>query len=66
MSFVDAMFESQSGFSTTGATVISDLEDPRRVPHCILFWRSGRAFWTVWRRCAVLSSSSDTGLPVKR
>ncbi len=27
MSFVDAMFESQSGFSTTGATVISDLEE---------------------------------------
>lgn len=44
MSFVDAMFESQSGFSTTGATVISDLEDPARVPHCILFWRSSTHF----------------------
>jgi trk system potassium uptake protein TrkH len=42
--FVDALFESQSGFSTTGATVISDLEDPRRVPRCILFWRSSTHF----------------------
>ena len=44
MSFVDALFESQSGFSTTGATVISNLEDPRLVPHCILFWRSSTHF----------------------
>lgn len=42
--FVDALFESQSGFSTTGATVISDLEDPRLVPRCILFWRSSTHF----------------------
>lgn len=40
MGFFDSLFESQSGFSTTGATVISNLEDPRLVPHCILFWRS--------------------------
>jgi len=40
MSLPDSLFESQSGFSTTGATVISNLEDPRLVPHCILFWRS--------------------------
>jgi trk system potassium uptake protein TrkH len=44
MSFVDAMFEAQSGFSTTGATVICDLEDPHLVPHCILFWRSSTHF----------------------
>ncbi len=42
ITFVEAMFESQSGFSTTGATILTDLEDPRMVPHCILFWRS----WT--------------------
>jgi len=36
MTFIDAMFESQSGFSTTGATVISDVES---MPRCILFWR---------------------------
>ncbi len=44
MSFIDAMFESQSGFSTTGATVISELEDPQLVPRCILFWRSSTHF----------------------
>ncbi len=44
MSLMDAMFEAQSGFSTTGATVICDLEDPYLVPHCILFWRSSTHF----------------------
>ena len=44
MTFVDSMFESQSGFSTTGATVLSDLEDPVLVPRCILFWRSSTHF----------------------
>ncbi|WP_147871787.1 TrkH family potassium uptake protein [Stieleria maiorica] len=42
ITFIEAMFESQSGFSTTGATVLTDLENPTAVPHCILFWRS----WT--------------------
>lgn len=42
VTFVEAMFESQSGFSTTGATILTDLESPDSVPHCILFWRS----WT--------------------
>ncbi len=42
VTFVEAMFESQSGFSTTGATILTDLESPELVPHCILFWRS----WT--------------------
>lgn len=44
MGLVDSLFESQSGFSTTGATVISDLEDPVLVPHGILFWRSSTHF----------------------
>jgi len=50
MSFVDAMFEAQSGFSTTGATVLTDLEvheDPAQppvIPRCILFWRSSTHF----------------------
>lgn len=44
MSVVDAMFEAQSGFSTTGATVITDLEDPALIPRCILFWRSSTHF----------------------
>ncbi|TWU19692.1 TrkH family potassium uptake protein [Allorhodopirellula heiligendammensis] len=42
ITFIESMFESQSGFSTTGATVLTDLDTPGLVPHCILFWRS----WT--------------------
>ena len=42
ITFIEAMFESQSGFSTTGATVLTDLESAEAVPRCILFWRS----WT--------------------
>jgi trk/ktr system potassium uptake protein len=44
MNFVDAIFESQSGFSTTGATVLTQLQDPDLVPRCILFWRSSTHF----------------------
>ncbi len=44
MGIADCLFESQSGFSTTGATVIADLEDPELVPHCVLFWRSSTHF----------------------
>lgn len=36
----DALFESISGFTTTGASVLRDLEDPQLVPRSILFWRS--------------------------
>ncbi len=39
MSLCDALFESQSGFSTTGATVFSEVERPGLMPRCILFWR---------------------------
>ncbi|MCC9600830.1 TrkH family potassium uptake protein [Stieleria sp. JC731] len=42
ITFIEAMFEAQAGFSTTGATILTDLETPDVVPHCILFWRS----WT--------------------
>lgn len=44
MTVIDALFESQSGFSTTGASVLSDLEDDHLVPYCILFWRSSTHF----------------------
>ncbi len=40
MTLVDALFESVSGFTTTGASVITELEDPRSLPRCVLFWRS--------------------------
>ena len=35
--FVDALFEIVSGFTTTGATVLSNVEE---LPHCIILWRS--------------------------
>lgn len=34
--FADAFFESVSGFSTTGATILSEVES---LPHCINLWR---------------------------
>ena len=33
----DAVFETASGFTTTGASILSDVE---ALPHCLLFWRS--------------------------
>jgi trk system potassium uptake protein len=36
-SFIDAYFESVSGFSTTGASILTDVEV---LPRSILFWRS--------------------------
>jgi trk system potassium uptake protein TrkH len=36
-SFVDAFFESSSGFTTTGASIIPDVES---ISYSILFWRS--------------------------
>lgn len=35
--FVDALFETASGFTTTGATILKEIEG---LPHSILFWRS--------------------------
>ncbi len=48
MGLSDACFESQSGFSTTGATVLADLEDPHLVPHCILFCAARRISSAGW------------------
>ena len=36
-SFTDALFETVSGFTTTGASILSDVE---ALSHCALFWRS--------------------------
>lgn len=37
MNFTDAFFETVSGFTTTGASILSDIE---RLPHSLLWWRS--------------------------
>ncbi len=44
MGIVECLFESQSGFSTTGATVLTDIENQQWVPRCILCWRSSTHF----------------------
>lgn len=36
-SFVDAFFETMSGFTTTGSSILNDVE---ALPHATLFWRS--------------------------
>lgn len=36
-SFTDALFETVSGFTTTGASILSDIES---LSNCMLFWRS--------------------------
>ncbi len=36
-SITDAFFETMSGFTTTGASILTDIE---KLPHGILFWRS--------------------------
>lgn len=36
-SFTDAVFETVSGFTTTGASILSNVEE---LSHCALFWRS--------------------------
>jgi trk system potassium uptake protein TrkH len=36
-SYTDAFFETMSGFTTTGASILSDIE---ALPHGLLFWRS--------------------------
>lgn len=36
-SFTDAFFEMMSGYTTTGATILTDIEV---IPHGLLFWRS--------------------------
>ena len=44
MGIVECLFESQSGFSTTGATILTDIENQQWVPRCILCWRSSTHF----------------------
>lgn len=36
-SFTDAFFETMSGFTTTGASILNNIEE---LPHSILYWRS--------------------------
>lgn len=40
----DAIFESASGLTTTGATVFGELENPASLPRTLLFWRFATHF----------------------
>jgi trk system potassium uptake protein TrkH len=44
MDIAEGIFESASGFSGTGASVLTNVEAPRLVPRAILFWRSETHF----------------------
>lgn len=65
-SYVDAFFESVSGFTTTGATVLADVE---ALPRGLLFWRS-LTQWLGGMGIIVLSlavfSVLNTGMPLYR
>jgi trk system potassium uptake protein TrkH len=37
LSLIDGVFETMSGFSTTGASILTDIE---ALPYCLLYWRS--------------------------
>ena len=52
---IDAIFETVSGFTTTGASILSDVE---ALSHCMLIWR-------MWRSCFMQGCSGEalpTGL----
>ena len=57
-SITNAFFETMSGFSSTGATILDDIE---ALPHGLLFWRSmtqwigglGIVFFTIDRKSVV-------------
>ena len=55
--FTDAFFETMSGFTTTGATILDDIES---MPKGILFWR--RKTWSCWRWLTGWGSIAATGM----
>lgn len=55
LSFTDTVFESVSGFTTTGGTVIEGLN---KLPHSILFYRQQTEFFGYY--CSISSNSAFT------
>lgn len=60
-SFADAFFETVSGFTTTGASILTDVE---ALPHSLLFWRS-LTHWLGGMGIMVLFVSVMAGLGVR-
>ncbi len=50
LSYTDAFFETMSGFTTTGATILGGERTPEieALPRAYLFWRSWRTGWAAW------------------
>ena len=65
--FVDAVFETASGFSTTGATILTNIE---AIPKSMMFWRAFTHFMggmgVLVFVLAILPSSSDGAMHVFR
>src|SRR5213075_3204801 len=40
VTIIDALFESVSGLTCTGSSILTDIENQDFLPQCILFWRS--------------------------
>ena len=65
-SFIDAFFETVSGFTTTGSTILTDVE---ALSHGTLFWRSfshwvgGMGVLDVYKRQSRTSSARTSSLP---
>ena len=57
--FTDAYFEAMSGFTTTGATILRDVE---AVPRGILMWRAQTQWLGGHRDAAALRSQHDAAL----
>ena len=65
-SITDAFFETMSGFSTTGATILDDVES---MPHATLYWRTqtqwigglGIVFFTIAILPSMVGSGSNDG-----
>lgn len=60
-SFADALFETVSGFTTTGASILTDVE---ALPHSLLYWRS-LTHWLGGMGIMVLFVSVIAGMGVR-
>ena len=65
MSVADALFESVSGFTTTGASIMGELENPAVISRCVLFWRSTTHFIGGLGIIVLLVALLDTGISGK-
>jgi trk system potassium uptake protein TrkH len=67
---VDAVFESISGLTTTGATVLTGLDDMRRrscsTAICCSGWAASASSWWRWRCCRCSASAACSCIAPRR